>query len=270
MSEFLLDCGDAMDMLATCLRVEGGGCERIQHVLSETLKRLPEVDSLALECESIRPTRAEFDLVHFQSVARNQESKAAAHALTADSFYEQINIDSEEMKQFLAFYGHEPFHGLLTKFCEETGLDVEAIRKEVLAPYRVDNWRWFGRATSERQLVHVVASVAEGRQDLDNTSLKLVPLIHRLVEATALGIAWPSSALLPAVELSKAQQRVYDLAIKGLTEKAIAQQLHRSHHTVHTHLKAIYAKFHVSSRAELLALHLDRSLNDFGHSATDR
>jgi DNA-binding CsgD family transcriptional regulator len=60
--------------------------------------------------------------------------------------------------------------------------------------------------------------------------------------------------------LSEAQSRVLHLALNGLTEKDIAHRLHRSHHTVNSHLRTIYRHYNVSSRAELLALALEHDL----------
>ena len=61
--------------------------------------------------------------------------------------------------------------------------------------------------------------------------------------------------------LSRAQSRVLKFALTGLTEKQIALRLHRSPHTVHSHLRAIYRHFCVSSRAELLARAIDGDLS---------
>lgn len=60
--------------------------------------------------------------------------------------------------------------------------------------------------------------------------------------------------------LSEAQSRVLHLALNGLSEKDIAHRLHRSHHTVNSHLRTIYRHYNVSSRAELLALALEHDL----------
>jgi pSer/pThr/pTyr-binding forkhead associated (FHA) protein len=54
--------------------------------------------------------------------------------------------------------------------------------------------------------------------------------------------------------LTVGQRRVYDLLIEGSdTEKEIGARLHLSPNTVHSHVRAIYAHFNVSSRAELIA-----------------
>lgn len=55
-------------------------------------------------------------------------------------------------------------------------------------------------------------------------------------------------------QLTPAQHRVYNELLSGRTEKEIAHDLKISIHTVHTHSRAIYTKFEVSSRAELLSL----------------
>jgi DNA-binding CsgD family transcriptional regulator len=59
-----------------------------------------------------------------------------------------------------------------------------------------------------------------------------------------------------ASDLSDREADVLRYALTGLTEKQIALRLHRSPHTVHSHLKSIYRRMGVSSRAELLAMHL--------------
>jgi pSer/pThr/pTyr-binding forkhead associated (FHA) protein len=53
--------------------------------------------------------------------------------------------------------------------------------------------------------------------------------------------------------LSPAQYRVLLALLDGSTEKKAASKLNVSRHTVHNHLREIYARFNVSSRAELLS-----------------
>jgi pSer/pThr/pTyr-binding forkhead associated (FHA) protein len=53
--------------------------------------------------------------------------------------------------------------------------------------------------------------------------------------------------------LSAAQQRVFQLLLKGHSEKAIAKLLILSTHTIHNHTRAIFRAFAVHSRAQLLA-----------------
>jgi DNA-binding CsgD family transcriptional regulator len=59
--------------------------------------------------------------------------------------------------------------------------------------------------------------------------------------------------------LAPAQREVLRLLSQGLSEEEVATALGRSYHTVHNHVRSIYKRFGVHSRAELLAkLHNDR------------
>lgn len=68
-------------------------------------------------------------------------------------------------------------------------------------------------------------------------------------------------------ELSPAQSRVYHELLNGISEKDIAQKLQLSPHTVHNHVREIYAKFQVHSRAELMA---QGYLDGTAHDTTDK
>ncbi len=52
--------------------------------------------------------------------------------------------------------------------------------------------------------------------------------------------------------LTLRQRQVLGELLNGLAEKQIAARLGISHHTVHAHVKSIYQRLNVSSRAELL------------------
>jgi len=61
-------------------------------------------------------------------------------------------------------------------------------------------------------------------------------------------------------ELTPAQARVARLAADGLTTAQIAEQLVITQHTVNSHMKSVYAKLNVSSRAQLAALFVPRTV----------
>lgn len=58
--------------------------------------------------------------------------------------------------------------------------------------------------------------------------------------------------MIPDVQLSKREMEVVELVLQGKSNKQIASSLTISVRTVEFHLKNIYAKFHVSSRIELV------------------
>ncbi|HLP77452.1 MAG TPA: response regulator transcription factor [Candidatus Paceibacterota bacterium] len=59
--------------------------------------------------------------------------------------------------------------------------------------------------------------------------------------------------------LSPRESEVLDLLAKGFLYKEIADTIHVSYATVHTHIRHIYEKLHVRSRTEAVAKHLRKS-----------
>jgi len=62
----------------------------------------------------------------------------------------------------------------------------------------------------------------------------------------------------PVGELSPRQEQTLRHLLDGNSEKQVARKLELSQHTVHVYVKALYRRFGVSSRAELLARHLKK------------
>jgi DNA-binding CsgD family transcriptional regulator len=56
----------------------------------------------------------------------------------------------------------------------------------------------------------------------------------------------------PLPELTATQQEIAQLMAMGRSEAEIAMVLHRSPHTIHTHVKAIFQRLGVHSRSELI------------------
>jgi DNA-binding CsgD family transcriptional regulator len=69
--------------------------------------------------------------------------------------------------------------------------------------------------------------------------------------------ATPQSPV-PNSELSARQQQTLRHLLDGDSEKQVAKKLDLSQHTVHGYVKALYRRYGVSSRAELLAKHLKK------------
>jgi DNA-binding CsgD family transcriptional regulator len=69
-------------------------------------------------------------------------------------------------------------------------------------------------------------------------------------ERCVVGAERRESALMD--RLTPPQQSVAKLLLEGMTEAEAGKSLHRSKHTVHDHVKSIYAAFSVQSRVELV------------------
>jgi DNA-binding CsgD family transcriptional regulator len=82
-------------------------------------------------------------------------------------------------------------------------------------------------------------------------ALKLVaPIVHSLFLQT-LPI---SESVNDCATLTDRQRELIELAISGLSDKAIATRLAISDHTVGNHFRAIYAKLRITKRSQLIAL----------------
>ena len=88
----------------------------------------------------------------------------------------------------------------------------------------------------------------------------MAPIVDREMfrEVEAPPVEVPAEAFLEGRDLSERQADVLQLLLRGMSEKEVARQLGVSTHTVHTHVKKLYAEFGVSSRGELLARFVDQ------------
>lgn len=64
----------------------------------------------------------------------------------------------------------------------------------------------------------------------------------------------PGPAPRSSPPLSPTETRVYILLLQRLTERQVAEQMGRSHNTIHVHVRNIYRKLGVRTRKQLLEL----------------
>jgi hypothetical protein len=77
---------------------------------------------------------------------------------------------------------------------------------------------------------------------------KLVALFHAELDRL-----WRRSSGEFPLEVSPSLQPTLELLLEGSSEGEIVAKLNLSPHTVHDHVKRLYRRFHVNSRAQLLA-----------------
>jgi hypothetical protein len=85
----------------------------------------------------------------------------------------------------------------------------------------------------------------------DRRAALSLPMIHSIVEprlARSFPIAFPDTQTMPP-----RLQQVQTALLDGLSEKQIAHRLQLSPHTVHVHVKHLYKRRRVNSRAELMS-----------------
>jgi DNA-binding CsgD family transcriptional regulator len=152
----------------------------------------------------------------------------------------------------------------LSETASVAGIDIDQWRAKQLHPAGIDDVWGATAYVGEGFFLTVLLPLHRGGK---RPTPEQVQFIHKLPAVLA-PIVMPNKRPAPKRGLidsardglSEAQSRVLHLALNGLTEKDIAHRLHRSHHTVNSHLRTIYRHYNVSSRAELLALALERDL----------
>ncbi|HVM49721.1 MAG TPA: response regulator transcription factor [Candidatus Acidoferrum sp.] len=96
------------------------------------------------------------------------------------------------------------------------------------------------------KLLEAIRDVHEGGSAMSSSiARKVVAAFQKTTPASA-----------AAVHLSPREQAVLDSLAKGLTYKAIADELGISIETIRTHLKRVYQKLHVQSRTEAVAKYM--------------
>ncbi|MGW7244550.1 response regulator transcription factor [Streptomyces sp. NPDC054804] len=61
-------------------------------------------------------------------------------------------------------------------------------------------------------------------------------------------------------DLTESEQKLIPLVVEGRINRAVADRLYVSVHTVNTHMKHIFAKLGINSRVELTRLAIERGI----------
>jgi DNA-binding NarL/FixJ family response regulator len=80
----------------------------------------------------------------------------------------------------------------------------------------------------------------------------------------------PADLKSETYSLSPREAEVLNLLAKGFLYKEIADAMHVSYATVHTHIRHIYEKLHVRSRTEAVAMHLRKNHSHASVPAAER
>jgi DNA-binding CsgD family transcriptional regulator len=149
---------------------------------------------------------------------------------------------------------------------------ANAEAEQWLAELRDPNWMDLGTGPLPAA-IHAAAARVTG---IDLTSSPTVPATRLMtnsghwltVHASRLGVSGRQTAVvlesarplelaslyLDAHGLTPAQARVASLVLQGRSTRQILNELHISSHTVQEHLRAVFDKFGIGSRRELVAL----------------
>lgn len=94
------------------------------------------------------------------------------------------------------------------------------------------------------------SSPSEILDAIENVRSGGAPMTSEIARKVVLAFHTPGPAQAETAALSAREQEILELLSQGRLSKEIAEQLQISFHTVRVHLKHIYEKLHVRSRAE--------------------
>lgn len=98
------------------------------------------------------------------------------------------------------------------------------------------------KRSSPTEILDAVNSVRQGG----------VPMTGEIARKVIMTFQFPAAGQGEGVTLSLREQEILELLSQGLLNKEIADKLSISYHTVKVHLKHVYDKLHVRSRAEAM------------------
>jgi DNA-binding NarL/FixJ family response regulator len=97
------------------------------------------------------------------------------------------------------------------------------------------------RECDEDEIVHAIFSIAKGEKFYCNKVMDII--LNKQIS--------PDEDNCEPTALTQRETEITALIAKGMTNKAVAEQLHLSPHTVHTHRKNILRKLGINSVSEL-------------------
>lgn len=89
--------------------------------------------------------------------------------------------------------------------------------------------------------------------------VQLLHLLHTELEGLYRNGDSPADSTINPAVLSQRQQQTLNLLLAGCSEKQVAERLGLSPHTVHVHVRGVYRRLGVNTRAELLSRFVGQS-----------
>ncbi|QDV72246.1 response regulator transcription factor [Botrimarina mediterranea] len=254
-----------VDLLALALTLDGTLEERVLAVLEHVRRRLLD------DCEAVLVSQDQFDFDARHLIlglpvgaVRADIDASIYQVLRAPGFLQRMDQAFPEWTDRIVRDNGKSSGMWLCDTAAAAGVDVTEWRREQLHPVGIEDVWGATALVGKDSFLSVLIPLhcdrprptSDQLQFLLNLPHVLAPI---LVSKTPCD---PTSRVKEAISngLSEAQARVLSHALSGLTEKEIAHRIHRSQHTVNSHLRAIYRHYNVSTRAELMARAIEGNL----------
>lgn len=213
---------------------------------------MSDAPALGMSCVRISPRTGRYEPGPVVCAARKGVSIQPVLALRDSSFRGLIEKAIDQVLIHAASIGDGISSAKLTERMRRAGVPPNDLSRDFLDPIGFSDIWSSAVLLRSGWVLSLWTPVLPNESIPSRDNKRLIEGLLRLL-APAFGTLSPLvAASEPNATLSPAQSRVFDLAVQGLSEKQIAVQIHRSPHTVHSHLRAIYRHYGVANRAELL------------------
>ncbi|QDV76790.1 response regulator transcription factor [Botrimarina mediterranea] len=254
-----------VDLLALALTLDGTLEERVLAVLEYVRRRLLG------DCEAVLLSQDRFDfeaqrlrLGDLKGAVRSDIDASIYQLLRSRDFLDRLDQSFPAWTATIVRKNEKSSLFFLSDTAAASGVDMGRWRKDQLYPAGLEDIWGATAYVDDGYFLTVLLPIHCGASRPTPEQTELVLQLPYVLAPLLMSKDSPDarSRVEEALEtgLSEAQARVLGHALSGLTEKEIALRLHRSQHTVNSHLRAIYRHYNVSSRAELMARAIEGNL----------
>ncbi|TWT88262.1 Bacterial regulatory protein, luxR family [Pseudobythopirellula maris] len=252
-----------LDLASEAFALDSPTADRLEYFVNETLSRHAQGASmLRVVCNEMHGDESEFKPILRRDFHANQASADTATPFYSHGMLQAHDVLAMPINQRLRAQPGQAVESYAGDLLGEEALLASSLYRDCFQPSGFQDAWMSVRVIDADYSFGLIAPQRTGAARLSNSEINTLSTLGRITGALWMDVAQrpvkTADHLLEAHGLPETQVKVLKFALTGLSEKWIARRIDRSPHTVHNHLRELYRRFNVSSRAELIALSLGR------------
>ncbi len=255
-THYLQDNGVVMDTLGEVLAIKGSRAQRLRFLLERAMQlvnrtTMAEVFTADLSPELERPMAQQ--VLYIAKRAHDTRALLNLYSPLAERLSEPYLMSAVRSLR-------ANDRGVVMATMTELAVDHEwrdsPMQQQIVGPLGYSDVLNFFWLNNDHELRFIDIYTTERDGPFSEYEKRIAELLFRAMRPL-IDTYLTERAPIDHSGLSEPQRKVLEHAMTGASEKEIARAVHRSPHTIHSHLKTIYRHFGVSGRVELMAMFLD-------------